>query len=71
MPASYSLYELNEYIRRVVALNFPEPIWVHCEIAQIKEVRGNVYLDLIHHDEGSDEIKLRFLPISGINPIFF
>ncbi|MBK9564013.1 MAG: exodeoxyribonuclease VII large subunit [Saprospiraceae bacterium] len=57
MPASYSLYELNEYIRRVVALNFPEPIWVHCEIAQIKEVRGNVYLDLIHHDEGSDEIK--------------
>ncbi len=57
MPASYSLYELNEYIRRVVALNFPEPIWVHCEIAQIKEVRGNVYLDLIQHDEGSDEIK--------------
>ena len=47
MPASYSLYELNEYIRRVVALNFAEPIWVDCEIAQVKEVRGNVYLDLV------------------------
>ena len=56
MPASYSLFELNEYIRRVVALNFPEPIWVHCEIAQIKEVRGNVYLDLVHHDETTDEV---------------
>lgn len=56
MPASYSLFELNEYIRRVVALNFPEPIWVHCEIAQIKEVRGNVYLDLVHHDESTDEV---------------
>ena len=32
MPASYSLYELNEYINRVVALNFSEPIWVDCEI---------------------------------------
>jgi len=56
MPSSYSLYELNEYIRRVVALNFPEPVWVNAEVAQIKEVRGNVYLDLIHHDEKSNEI---------------
>lgn len=56
MPASYSLYELNEYIRRVVALNFAEPIWVDCEIAQVKEVRGNVYLDLVYHDKTSNEI---------------
>jgi exodeoxyribonuclease VII large subunit len=56
MPASYSLYELNEYIRRVVALNFTEPIWVSCEISQVKEVRGNVYLDLVHHDDKSKEI---------------
>jgi exodeoxyribonuclease VII large subunit len=56
MPASYSLYELNEYIKRVIALNFTEPIWVNCEISQIKEVRGNVYLDLIAHDEATGEI---------------
>ncbi len=56
MPASYSLFELNEYIRRVIALNFNEPIWVNCEISQVKEVRGNVYLDLIYQDEKTGEI---------------
>lgn len=56
MRQSYSLYELNEYVRRVISLNFPEPIWVNCEISQIKEVRGNVYLDLIYHDENSGDI---------------
>lgn len=57
MRTSYTLYELNEYIKRVIALNFPEPLWISCEISQVKEVRGNVYLDLVHHDEESDEIK--------------
>jgi len=56
MAKSYSLYELNEYIKRVIALNFEEPIWVNCEIAQIKEVRGNVYLDLIHHNTDTNEV---------------
>jgi exodeoxyribonuclease VII large subunit len=56
MPASYSLFELNEYIRRVIALNFAEPIWVNCEISQVKEVRGNVYLDLIYQDETTGDI---------------
>lgn len=57
MRTSYTLYELNEYIKRVIALNFAEPIWISCEISQVKEVRGNVYLELVHHDEGSDEVK--------------
>lgn len=56
MPASYSLFELNEYIRRIIALNFTEPVWIHAEIAQIKEVKGNVYIDLVQHDEASGEI---------------
>jgi exodeoxyribonuclease VII large subunit len=56
MPQSYSLYELNEYIRRVIALNFAEPIWVNAEISQVKEVRGNVYLDLVYHDEKTEEV---------------
>jgi exodeoxyribonuclease VII large subunit len=56
MSASYSLFELNEYIRRVIALNFAEPIWVNCEISQVKEVRGNVYLDLIYQDEKTGDI---------------
>lgn len=57
MPQSYTLYELNEYIKRVIALNFAESIWINCEISQVKEVRGNVYLDLVHHDDKTEEIK--------------
>ncbi|MCZ2336866.1 MAG: exodeoxyribonuclease VII large subunit [Chitinophagales bacterium] len=56
MTESYTLYELNEYIKRVIALNFPELIWVNCEIASVKEVKGNVYLDLVYHDDKSDEV---------------
>ncbi len=56
MRQSYSLYELNEYIRRVISLNFTEPIWVNCEISQVKEVKGNVYLDLVYHDEITGDI---------------
>jgi exodeoxyribonuclease VII large subunit len=56
---SYSLFELNEYIRRVIALNFNEPVWINCEIAQIKESRGNVYLELVEQDEQNNEIRAR------------
>lgn len=54
---SYSLYEVNEYIKRVIALNFEEAIWIECEINQINEKRGNYYLQLIDKDEDKDEIK--------------
>ena len=26
--SSYTLFELNEYIKRVIALNFQEPVWI-------------------------------------------
>lgn len=53
---SYSLLELNEHIRRVIALNFDTPLWVRCEISQAKGSRGHVYLDLVQKSEHSDEI---------------
>lgn len=53
----HTLYELLEYTKRVVALNFPETIWVSCEISQIKDSRGNLYLDLIEKDEQTGEMK--------------
>ncbi len=53
---AYSLYELNEYIRRVIALNFPESFWVSAEISQVKESRGNVYLELIQKEANSNEL---------------
>jgi exodeoxyribonuclease VII large subunit len=52
---TYSLYDLNEYIKRVISLNFQEPIWISCEIAQCKINRGHVYIDLVQQDD-KDEV---------------
>ena len=51
-----SLYELNEYIQRVYALNFPEALWVNFELSNVKESRGHIYFDCIEKDDDSDEI---------------
>ena len=53
---AFTLFELNEYIRRVIALNFEAPIWVQCEISQIKESRGHYYLELVQKDESTDQV---------------
>jgi len=53
---SYSLFQLNEYIRRVIALNFREPLWIEAEIAQAKDSRGNYYIDLIEKDEDGEGV---------------
>lgn len=53
---SYSLFELNEYIKRVMALNFTEAIWVNAEVGQVSEVRGQVYMDLVQQSEEENKI---------------
>lgn len=53
---THTLYQLNEYIRRVIALNFDDKIWISAEISQVKFSRGNYYLDLIQKEENSDKI---------------
>jgi exodeoxyribonuclease VII large subunit len=53
---AFSLFELNEHIRRVIALNFQEAIWVRCEISQVKKSRGHYYLDLVEKVPDQDEI---------------
>jgi exodeoxyribonuclease VII large subunit len=52
---TYSLHELNEFLRRVVALNFNESIWVTAEIGQISESRTHRFLSLLEK-EGEDVI---------------
>ena len=47
---AYSLLELNQYIRRVISLNFDQPLWIECEIGQASFSRGHWYLDLIQKD---------------------
>lgn len=53
---SYTLFQVNEYIRRVIALNFREPLWIEAEIVQAKDSRGNYYIDLIEKEASSDKI---------------
>jgi len=53
---AYSLFEVNQYIKRVLALNFEEPIWIECELNSVSNSRGNLYLDLIEKDETSDDV---------------
>ncbi|KGE86223.1 MAG: exodeoxyribonuclease VII large subunit [Phaeodactylibacter xiamenensis] len=52
----HTLYELNEYIRRIIALNLPAPVWVSCEIYQLNVSRGHRYLSLVQKAEGKDQI---------------
>jgi len=53
---AHSLFELNEYIRRVVSLNFREPVWIKAEANQINQSRNNFYIDLVEKKEGKDDI---------------
>lgn len=55
-PETYSLFELNEYVRRVIALNFPETIWITAEVHQVTRSRGHFYLELIQKSEGGEDI---------------
>lgn len=48
---TYSLYELNEFLRRVVALNFSESVWVTAEIGQIGLSRGHYYIRLLEKED--------------------
>ncbi len=53
---TYALHEVNEYIRRTLALNLPEALWVRCEIAQVNEARGHYFIELVQKAEDADEI---------------
>ncbi len=56
---SYSLFELNEFIRRVLALNLPDAMWIRCELAEVKSSRGHFYLELVEKGEGSEDVIAR------------
>ncbi len=56
MDNTYSLYDLHKYVKQVFALNFEDSVWIHAEISQAKEVRGQVYIDLIEKSENTDDV---------------
>ncbi|NUO01079.1 MAG: exodeoxyribonuclease VII large subunit [Saprospiraceae bacterium] len=53
---SCSLFDLNEHVRRVLALNLPDALWVRAEIAQVNESRGHYYLSLVEKGGEKEEI---------------
>lgn len=52
----HTLLEVNQFLKRVVAANLPEAIWVTCEIMQIGNSRGHYYIDLIEKDAVTQQI---------------
>ena len=51
MSTIHTLFDLNEHLRRVVALNFQQPLWITAEIAQLGQSRGHFYLQLVQKGE--------------------
>lgn len=51
---SLTLFDLNEHIRRVVALNLPDAVWVACEIAGYNVSRGHHFFNLIQQAETTE-----------------
>jgi len=45
-----SLYQLNQYIKQVYAVNFEEEIWIKAEISQCRASKGHWYLELVEKD---------------------
>lgn len=56
MTNTISLLALQEFIRRVLALNLPDSLWIKAEVAQCNASRGHVYLELIEKSTTSTEI---------------
>ncbi len=53
----YELYELNTFLRRVLALNTKEEMKLQAEIAEVSNSNGHVYIDLV--DKEGDQIKAK------------
>ncbi len=48
----HSLFDLQEFIRRVLALNFQQAIWITAEIGQSGRSKGHYYLELVQKGSG-------------------
>jgi exodeoxyribonuclease VII large subunit len=52
----HTLLEVNQFLRRVIVANLPEPLWVTCEIMQISTTRGHYYIDLVEKDAVTQQV---------------
>jgi exodeoxyribonuclease VII large subunit len=57
MPETFSLHQLNERIKDVMAVSFSQPVWIRAEVSEIREnANGHCYLELVEKDGQSDRI---------------
>jgi len=47
----FSLYELNQHLRRVINFNLTEPLWIKAEIADANFHKNSCYISLVERDE--------------------
>ena len=47
MRKAITLYELNQLISDIIAASMPDEYWVEAELAEVREVRGHCYMELI------------------------
>lgn len=66
----FSLKELNEQIRLIIALNFPQEIWVNGEIAQINERKGITYIQLVEKEAQDGQITAQASAIIWRNDLY-
>jgi exodeoxyribonuclease VII large subunit len=52
----FTLFEINQYIRQAIGLNFPEEYWVEAELSNCKESRGHFYCELLEIDHLSNTV---------------
>ncbi len=48
---TYTLLDLQTYIRRVIAANMQESVWITAELSSCGESRGHWYIDLIQKEQ--------------------
>lgn len=56
MKEVIGLYQLNQYIKQVVDINFDQAIWIRCELASVRQNRGHWYLELVENHPISQQI---------------
>ncbi len=55
---TFSLSEFTRFLRRILALNLPEAIWIDAELGQVNSARGHLYLSLIEKAAGESDALL-------------
>ncbi len=48
---SFSLHELNQHLKKVIAFNMRQALWINCEVSEVSQSNGHVYLSLVERDD--------------------